>query len=114
MAKEILRSYASYLLLALAAACVGCYVGYNLHDYGGGVGSAGKQIESAIKSNSEQQASADRITSSADRISSGIAQAQDGICRAESSAASSEQLVKECQQIVSGVRSRGAKNTPAD
>lgn len=114
MLKEYLRNYVSYILLAIVSACVGCYIGYNLHDNGGGTGGAGQQIESAIRANEEHQASADRITDSTDRVSNGIEQAQDGIGRAQSSAASSEQIIGECQQILERVRSRGSSHPPSN
>lgn len=114
MVKDILRNYASYILLALVSACIGCYIGYNLHDNGGGTDDAGKQVESAIRANEEHEASVDRITGSADRVSSGIKQAQDGIGRAQSSAASSEQIIGECQQILERVRSRGSSHPPSN
>lgn len=114
MVKDILRGYASYILLALVSACIGCYIGYNLHDYGGGAGSPGQQVESAIRANQKNEASAGRIADSADRISNGIEQAQDGIGRAQDSSANSEQLISECQQILERVRSRGGSHPPSN
>lgn len=114
MVKDILRGYASYILLALVSACIGCYIGYNLHDYGGGAGSPGQQVESAIRANKEHEASAGRIAGSADRVSNGIEQAQDGIDRAQNSSASSGQLISECQQILERVRSRGGSHPPTN
>lgn len=105
--EKILRSYCSYIVLAVACLCIGGIIGYNLHDDGGGNVSTRQQIESAAAANKEHQASAGRITSSADRVESGIEQAQDGINKAADRAASSEQLIGECQQILAGIRARG-------
>ncbi len=105
--EKILRSYCSYIVLAVACLCIGGIIGYNLHDDGGGNVSTRQQIESAAAANKEHQASAGRITSSADRVESGIEQAQDGINKAADRAASSEQLIGECQQILTGIRARG-------
>ena len=105
--EKILRSYCSYIVLAVACLCIGGIIGYNLHDDGGGNVSTRQQVESAAAANKEHQASAERITSSAERIESGIEQAQDGINKAADRAASSEQLIGECQQILAGIRARG-------
>lgn len=105
--EKIFRSYCSYIVLAVACLCIGGIIGYNLHDDGGGDGSARQQVESAVTANKEHQASAGRITSSADRVEVGIEQAQDGINKAADRAASSEQLIGECQQILAGIRQRG-------
>lgn len=110
MLKTILRSYCSYIVLAVACLCIGGIIGYNihnLHDDGSGNVSTRQQIESAAAANQEHQASAGRITSSADRVESGIEQAQIGINKAADRAASSEQLIGECQQILAGIRARG-------
>ncbi len=107
---KILRSYCSYIVLAVACLCLGGIIGYNihnLHDDGSGNVSTRQQIESAAAANKEHQASAGRITSSSDRVESGIEQAQDGINKAADRAASSEQLIGECQQILAGIRARG-------
>lgn len=109
MLKTILRNYCSYIVLAVICLCIGGIIGYNLqnlHDDGGGNVSARQQVESAIRANESQQASAERITSSAARVESGIEQAQDGINKAADRAASSEQLIGECQQILAGIRAR--------
>lgn len=105
--EKILRSYCSYIVLAVACLCIGGIIGYNLHDDGGGNVSTRQQIESTAAANKEHQASAGRITSSADRVESGIEQAQDGINKAADRAASSEQLIGECKQILAGIRARG-------
>lgn len=110
MVKTILRDYCSYIVLALACLCIGGYIGWHLHDYGGGTGSTGQQIESAIRANESIEASVDRITGSTDRIESGIDKAQSGISKAEAGAKNSEQLTRECQQILAGVRSRGSSH----
>lgn len=110
--EKILRNYCSYILLAVACLCIGGVIGYNLHDDGGGNGSARQQVESAIRANKEHEASAGRITSSAERIESGIEQAQNGISKAADRAASSEQLIGECQQILAGIRARGSSYPP--
>lgn len=107
MVKTVLRNYCSYILLALACLCIGGIIGYNLHDDGGGDGSARQQVESAAAANKEHQVSAGRITSNADRVESGIEQAQIGINKVADRAANSEQLIRECQQIIAGVRARG-------
>ena len=112
MLKTILRNYCSYILLALACLCIGGIIGYNLHDDGGGDGSARQQVESAAAANKEHQVSAGRITISADRVESRIEQAQNGISQAADRAASSEQLIGECQQILGGVRARGSSYPP--
>lgn len=107
---KILRSYCSYIVLAVACLCLGGIIGYNLHnlhDDGGGNVSTRQQVESAAAANKEHQASAERITSSADRVESGIEQAQIGINKAADRAASSEQLIGECKQILEGIRARG-------
>ena len=107
MLKTILRSYCSYIVLAVICLCLGGIIGYNLHNDSGGDGSARQQVESAAAANKEHQASAGRITSSADRVESGIEQAQIGINKAADRAASSEQLIGECKQILAGIRARG-------
>ncbi len=113
MLKTILRNYCSYILLALACLCIGGIIGYNLHDDGGGDGSARQQVESAAAANQSHQASAERITSSAERVESGIEQAQNGINKAADRAASSEQLIGECKQILAGIRQRGSSHPPS-
>lgn len=112
MLKTILRNYCSYILLALACLCIGGIIGYNLHDDGGGDGSARQQVESAAAANKEHQVSAGRITISADRVESGIEQAQIGINKAADSSANSEQLIGECKQILAGIRQRGNSHPP--
>lgn len=107
MLKTIVHDYCRYIVLALACLCIGCYIGYHLHDYGSGNGSAGQQIESAIRANESHEASVDRITSGADRVESRIDEAQNGISKAEAGTRSSEQLTRECQQILAGIRARG-------
>ena len=107
MLKTILRNYCSYIVLAVLCLCIGGIIGYNLHDDGGGDGSARQQVKSAATANQEHQASVDRITSSAERVESGIEQAQNGVNKAADRAASSEQLIGECQQILAGIRARG-------
>lgn len=107
--EKILRNYCSYIVLAVACLCIGGIIGYslhNLHDDCGGNVSARQQVESAIRANESQQASAERITSSAERVESRIEEAQDGINKAADRAASSEQLIGECQQILAGIRAR--------
>lgn len=105
--EKILRNYCSYIVLAVACLCLGCIIGYNLHNDSGGDGSARQSLDSAAAANQEHQASAGRITSSAERVESRIEQAQDGINKAADRAASSEQLIGECQQILAGIRARG-------
>ena len=107
MVKTVLRDYCRYILLAVVCICIGCYIGYNLHDDGGGDGSARQQVDSAAAANQSHQASAERITSSSERVEVGIEQAQDGINKAADRACSSEQLTGECQQILAGIRARG-------
>lgn len=107
--EKILRNYCSYIVLAVICLCIGGVIGYNLqnlHDDGGGNVSARQQVESAIRANESQQASAGRITSGVARVESGIEQAQDGINKAADRAASSEQLIGECQQILADIRAR--------
>lgn len=108
MLKTILRNYCSYIVLAVICLCIGGIIGYNLYDDGNGNVSTRQQVESAAAANKEHQASAGRITSSAERIESGIEQAQDRINKAADRAASSEQLIGACQQILTGIRARGA------
>ena len=108
--ERILRNYCSYIVLAVVCLCIGGIIGYNLqnlHDNGGGDGSARQSLDSAAAANQEHQASAGRITSSAERVEDRIEQAQDGINKAADRAASSEQLIGECQQILAGIRARG-------
>ena len=108
--EKIFRSYCSYIVLAVVCLCIGGIIGYNLqnlHDNGGGDGSARQSLDSAAAANQEHQASAGRITSSAERVEDRIEQAQDGINKAADRAASSEQLIGECQQILAGIRARG-------
>lgn len=113
MVKTVLRDYCRYILLAVACICIGCYIGYNLHDDGGGDGSARQQVDSAAAANQSHQASAERITSSAERVEGRIDEAQNGINKAADRAASSEQLIGECQQILAGIRARGSSHPPS-
>ena len=108
--EKIFRSYCSYIVLAVACLCLGCIIGYNLHDDGGGNVSTRQQVESAAAANQEHQASAGRITSGVDRVADRIVQAQNGIGAAEAAAGNTEQLIGECQQILAGVRARGSAN----
>ena len=112
MLKEVLRDYCRYILLAAACLCIGGYIGYHLHDYGGGTGSPGQQIESAIRANESQQASVDRISDGIDRVEGRIDEAQNGINKAEAGTRESEQLIGECQQILAGIRARGSSHPP--
>lgn len=110
--EKILRNYCSYIVLAVVCLCIGGIIGYNLHDDGGGDGSARQQVDSAAAANQSHQASAERITSSAERVEGRIDEAQDGINKAADRAASSEQLIGECQQILAGIRARGSSHPP--
>lgn len=110
--EKILRNYCSYIVLAVVCLCIGGSIGYNLHDDGGGDGSARQQVDSAAAANQSHQASAERITSSAERVEGRIDEAQDGINKAADRAASSEQLIGECQQILAGIRARGSSHPP--
>lgn len=112
MVKTIVYDYCRYIVLALACLCIGGYIGWHLHDYGGGTGSTGQQIKSAISSNKSHEASVDRITGSTERIESGIDEAQNGISKAEARTRDSEQLIGDCQQILTGIRSRGSSHPP--
>ncbi len=107
MVKTILRNYCSYIIIAVACACIGGIIGYNLHNDGGGNAGAGQSLDAAIKSNQSQQQSAERITSSADAVADGIEQAQSGISGAAAANAGAEQLIGECQQILAEIRARG-------
>lgn len=114
--EKILRNYCSYIIIAVVCLCIGGIIGYNLqnlHDDGGGDGSARQQVDSAAAANQSHQASAERITSSSERVEVGIEQAQDGINKAADRAASSEQLIGECQQILAGIRARGSSHPPS-
>lgn len=116
MLKTILRNYCSYIVLAIACLCIGGIIGYNLHnlhDAGGGDGSARQQVDSAAAANQSHQASAERITSSSERVEGRIDEAQNGINKAADRAASSEQLIGECQQILAGIRARGSSHPPS-
>ena len=113
MVKTVLRDYCRYIIVAVACICLSCYIWYRLHDYGGGTGSVGKQVESAAAANQEHQASAERITSGVERVEGRIDEAQNGINKAADRTASSEQLIGECKQILAGIRQRGSSHPPS-